>query len=259
MTTLRLVPKPTSSRLRFKLSASADSKLTINDILMFQIVHILMCHGLELLTEPPTFKVPDNKKIAMRYLFPIRSLCNFSRKNKYLTYGVFFLCLIVAIVKGYLREDKQNPYALINFFDHWTGLSKNAFDTIIKLLYTPIGMIIWLLFVFILFLWLLYVLSGLKSKIKFKEFVFPFLSLCYLGLFLWIVSFVLTFSSIQIPYSIRMIIFIYWFAFYYIILIQEYGLKPARGISSIVLSFFIVFILGGFPSIAPYLQWILNS
>lgn len=192
----------------------------------------------------------------MRYLFPIKSLCNFSRKNKNWTYGIFFLCLIVAIVKGYLSKDKQNPYALINFFDHWTGLSKNVFDTIIKLLYTPIGMIIWLLFIFILFLWLLYVLSGLKSQVKFKEFVFPFLSLCYLGIFLWVVSFVLTFSSIQIPNLIRLIFFFYWLVFYCIILIQEYGLKPVRGISSIVLSFFIVFILGGFPSIAPYLQWI---
>lgn len=192
----------------------------------------------------------------MRYLFPMRRLCNFSEKNKNRTYIIFFLCLVAAIVKGYLSKDKQNPYALINFFDHWTGLSKNVFDTIIKLLYTPIGMIIWLLIVFILFLWLLYLLSGLKSKVKFKEFIFPFLSLCYLGLFLWIVSFVLLFSSIHIPYLIRLIIFFYWLVSYCIILIQEHEIKPVRGTINMLLSFFIVFLLGGFTGIAPYLQWI---
>ncbi len=192
----------------------------------------------------------------MRYLFPIKSLSNFSRNKKNCTYGIFFICLIIAILKGYLTEDKHNPYALINFFDNWEGVSKNVFDIIIKLFYTPIGMIVWLLFIFILFLWLLYVLSGLKSKVKFKEFVFPFLSLSYLGFVLWVVSFILTFFSIQIPYLFRIIIFLYWSVFYCIILIQEYELKPVHGIISIFLSFLIVFILGGFPSIAPYLQWI---
>jgi len=192
----------------------------------------------------------------MRYLFSLKGLYSFSTKNKIWTYRIFFLCLIVACLKGYLSRDKQNPYALINFFDHWTGISKNVFDTLVKIFYTPPGMIIWLLIIFILFLSLLYVLSGMKSKLKFKEFIFPFLSLCYFGLFLWIVSFALSIFSFHIPYFIRVIIFSFWLVCYCVILIQEYGLKPMHGIVSTVLSFLIVFPLGGFPSMAPYLQWI---
>jgi hypothetical protein len=106
----------------------------------------------------------------------------------------------------------------------------------------PIGMILWLDFILILFLWLLYILSGLKSQVKFKEFVFSFFSLCYLALFLWIVSLILTLSSIQIPHLIRLAIFFYWFLFYCIILIQEHGLKPIRSIFSAVLSFFLLYL-----------------
>ena len=192
----------------------------------------------------------------MIHLFPFKNLYRFSKKNKNLTYGIFFICLMLAVFKGYLSKNRPNPYALINFFDQWTGLSKNVFDTLITSLYTPIGMIIWLFFVFILFLWLLYNLSGLRRQIRFREFAFPFLSLCYLGVILSVISFALMLGSIQTPYLIRLIIFFYWFVFYFIILIQEYGIKPFRGLSSLVLSFVIVFVLGGFPSIAPYLQWI---
>lgn len=192
----------------------------------------------------------------MRYLFPVTRLSSFSRNNKKSTYGTFLLCLILAIAKGHLSKDGPNPYALINFFDQWSGLSKNIFVTIMKLLYTPIGVILWLLFVFMLFLWLLYVLSGLKPQVKFRQFVFPFLSLCYVGVLLWGISFGLTLASFEIPHLIRLIIFFYWFLFYSLILAQEYGLKPLRSIGSTALSFLIVFLLGGFPSIAPYLQWI---
>jgi hypothetical protein len=125
----------------------------------------------------------------MIYLFPFKNLYHFSKKNKNFTYGTFFICLILAVFKGYLSKNRPNPHALMNFFDQWTGLSKNVFDIIITSLYTPIGMIIWLFFVFTLFLWLLYNLSGLRHQIRFREFVFPFLSLCYLGIILSVISF----------------------------------------------------------------------
>ena len=189
-------------------------------------------------------------------MFPFKNLHHFSKKNKPLTYGVFLICLMFAALKGYLNNNRSDPYALMNFFDHWTGLTKKVFDTIITFLYTPIGTIIWLSFVFMLFLWLLFILTGLRQQIKFSEFLFPFLSLCYLGIVISIISFVLIFVSIRIPYIIRMIIFLCWLMYYLFVLIKLYRIKPVRSAISVLLSFAIVFLLGGFPAIAPYLQWI---
>lgn len=192
----------------------------------------------------------------MRYLFPIKELLQFSRKNKMWTYFVFFLCLIFSIIKGYLTKDELNPYALIYFFDHWTGLSKSTFDEIIKILYTPFGIVIWLLLVFLLFLWLVYRFSTLKMTLRFIDFIFPFISLCYFGAFLSVLSFFLTLFSFQIPYLIRLAFFLYWLIFYIMILIKEFDLKPVRSTICVLVSFLFGFILGGFQSIAPYFQWI---
>ena len=192
----------------------------------------------------------------MRYLFPVKRLLQFSRNNKNWTYCVFFLCLIFSITKGYLTKEKQNPYALIYFFDHWTGWSKNVFDEIIKVLYTPFGIVIWLLLVFLLFLWVLYRCSRLKMLSRFIDFIFPFVSLCYFGAFLSVLSFFLALFSIQIPYIIRLAIFLYWLIFYILILIKEFDLKPVRSTICVLVSFLLGFILGGFPSIAPYFQWL---
>jgi len=192
----------------------------------------------------------------MGYLFPTRSLSAFSRRNKGWTYGAFLLCLLLAVVRGYFRENRLDPYVAINFFDHWTGVGKDLFVIIVKFLYMPIGIMMWLLFVFIVFLWLAYVFAGLKVRLKFKEFVFSFLSLCYFGIILWGISFLLTLAATTIPYVIRLCIFFYWFSFYCALMIQEYGVSPLRSISVTVLSFLMVFPFGGFPVLAPYLQWI---
>lgn len=192
----------------------------------------------------------------MRYLFPAKTLCAFSERNKFWTYGIFILCFFLTIMRGYFKESGLNPYVVINFFDKWSGFTKEIFVIVVKFLYTPIGVTIWLLFVFGLFLWFLYIGSGKKKSLKFKEFFFPFLCLSYPGLLIGVISLLLLIVPAQIPYLVRLCIFFYWFSFYCALMIQEYRVKPIRSIGVILLSFLFVFPLGGFPIIAPYLQWI---
>lgn len=192
----------------------------------------------------------------MKYIFPIRVLLQFSKNNKIWTYCIFIFCLTLSVAKGYLTKEEQNTNAVISFFDHWTGFTKNVFDEIIKVLYTPLGLVSWLLLVFLLFLWILYRSSGLKRLCRFRDFILPFVSLCFFGALISVFGFFLMLFSVQIPYAIKLAIFLYWLIFYIMILIKEFHLGSIRSTVCIIISFLLVFILGGFPSIAPYLQWI---
>ncbi|MDD4986368.1 MAG: hypothetical protein PHQ43_11380 [Dehalococcoidales bacterium] len=191
----------------------------------------------------------------IRKIFPVRPISAFSRSNKGITFGVFSLCIALAIIRGYLHKDKPDPYAFIGFFDSWTGVSREIFNAVVKALYSPPGVVAWLLIVFLIFLWLTFRFSGMKSRLRFREFVTPFAGLSYVACLVWLASVLFWVSSKELPYFMQMAIFLYWLIYYWQIMILEYGLTPRKAAFSVVVPYICVFPLGGFPSIAPYLLW----
>jgi hypothetical protein len=191
----------------------------------------------------------------IRTIFPVPPISTFSRSNRGTTFGVFAFFIALAITRGYFHKDQPDPYVLISFFDAWTGISREIFVAVVKVLYSPPGAVTWLLFVYIIFLWLAYKISGSKSYVRFREFLVPFAGLSYLACFIWSAGALLWVSSKEMPHVIQMAIVLYWLIYYWQILILEYGVKPKKAAVSIVVPYICVFPLGGFPSIAPYLLW----
>lgn len=193
----------------------------------------------------------------MRYLFPSRSLSEFSQQNKKWAYGIFVCCTIVSTLKGCSRPSKLDSYALINFFDSWNGLTRELYVSIVKFMYSPIGLMIKGLLAFTLFLWLVYKLSGCKKQIRFMEFILPFISFASIGLIFHIIGYIFyLITSSALPFIVVISIILYTLLFYYIILVTEYGISLWRSIGAISLSLLLVFLLSGWFSVAPYLSWI---
>jgi hypothetical protein len=78
----------------------------------------------------------------MQGLFPLKFLLNLTMNNKLRVYVVFFLCVVLAIINGYLKGSHQDPQVLINFIRPWNGFSWVVFVKIIRFLYTPLGLMI---------------------------------------------------------------------------------------------------------------------
>ena len=120
----------------------------------------------------------------MKGLFPLKFLLNLTMNNKLWVYIVFFLCVVLAIINGYLKDSHQDPQVLINFIRPWNGFSWVVFVEIIRFLYTPPGLMIKALLAFFLFLLLIYIFSGAKKKSRFMDFILPFIGLVFLGIVL---------------------------------------------------------------------------
>ena len=192
----------------------------------------------------------------MGFLFPLKLLVDLSRRNRTLTFGTFILCIILAIVNGYLKDNIANPYVIINFVQPWSGLTWEIFVEVVKFLYTPVGLMLKSSVAFILFLFLIYIFSGAKKTVRFMVFILPFFGLSFLGITLRTLSIVLFFVSLSFPYLLVLCIVLYLLIFYCIILVREYKVDLYRSIFAIIASFLLVFLFSGFPSVAPYLAWI---
>jgi hypothetical protein len=192
----------------------------------------------------------------MRFLFPLKLLVDLSRRNRLWTFGTFIFCIILAIVNGYLKGTRADPYVVTNFVQPWRGFSWDIFVEVLKFLYTPVGLMLKSLVAFILFLFLIYIFSGAKKTARFIDFILPFIGLSFLGITLRTLSIVLFFVSLSFPYLLVLCIVLYLLIFYCVILIREFKVNLFRSILAIIVSFFLVFIFSGFPGVAPYLAWI---
>ena len=192
----------------------------------------------------------------MRFLFPLKLLVDLSRRNRLWTFGTFILCIILAIVNGYLKGNRADPYVVINFVQPWRGFTWDIFVEVLKFLYTPVGLMLKSLVAFILFLFLIYIFSGAKKTVRFMDFILPFIGLSFLGITLRTLSIVLFFVSLSFPYLLVLCIVLYLLIFYCIILVSEFKVNLYRSILAIIASFFLVFLFSGFPGVAPYLAWI---
>ena len=192
----------------------------------------------------------------MKGLFPLKFLLNLTMNNKLWVYIVFFLCVVLAIINGYLKGSQQDPYVLINFIRPWDGFSWAAFVEIIKFLYTPIGLMIKTLVAYLLFLFLIYIFSGAKRNFKFIDFILPFMGLVFLGIIFQSFNLILFIASLNFPYLLVICIFLYLLIFYCLILAKEFAVNLYRSILSVLASILLVFLISGFPSIAPYLAWV---
>jgi len=192
----------------------------------------------------------------MKVLFPLKFFVNLAMKNKLWVYVVFFLCVVLAIIDGYLKGSQQNPQVLINFIRPWNGFSWIVFVEIITFLYTPLGLMIKALLAFLLFLFLIYIFSGAKKNYKFMDFILPFIALVFLGIVLQGLSLILFLASLNFPYFLVLCIVLYFLIFYCLILIKEFNINPYRSIFAVIVSVLLVFLISGFSSVAPYLAWI---
>ena len=192
----------------------------------------------------------------MQGLFPLKFLLNLTMNNKLRVYVVFFLCVVLAIINGYLKGSHQDPQVLINFIRPWNGFSWVVFVKIIRFLYTPLGLMIKTLLAFSLFLFLIYIFSGAKKISKFMDFILPFIGLVFLGIVLQGLSLILFLTSLNFPYLLVLLIVLYFLIFYCLILVKAFNINPCRSVFVVILSILPVFLISGFPSIAPYLAWI---
>ena len=192
----------------------------------------------------------------MKVLFPLKFLVNLTMNNILWVYVAFFLCVILAIINGYFKGSQQDPYALINFIRPWNGFSWVVFVEMIKFLYNPIGLMIKSLLAFLLFLFLIYIFSGAKKNFRFMDFILPFIGLVFLGIILQALSLILFFASLNFPYSLVLCIVLYLLIFYCLILVKEFNINLYRSIFAVIVSILLVFLISGFPSVAPYLAWI---
>lgn len=192
----------------------------------------------------------------MKVLFPIRFLVNLTMNNKLWVYVAFFLCVILAIINGYLKGGHQDPHVLINFIRPWNGFSWTVFVEIIKFLYTPVGLMIKAFLAFLLFLIAIYIFSGAKKNIRFIEFILPFIGLAFFGIILQSLSLILFIASLNFPYILVPCIVLYLLIFYCLILVKEFDINLYRSILSVIVSILLVFLISGFPSVAPYLAWV---
>lgn len=192
----------------------------------------------------------------MKFLFPLKLLVDLSRHNRTLAFGTFILCIILAIINGYLKDNIADPYVIINFVEPWSGFTWEVFVAVVKFLYTPVGLMLKSLGAFILFLYLIYIFSGAKRTVRFIVFILPFIGLSFLGIILRILSIVLFFVSLSFPYLFVLCIVLYLLIFYCIILAREYKVDLYRSVFAIIASFLMVFLFSGFTGVAPYLAWI---
>jgi hypothetical protein len=192
----------------------------------------------------------------MSYLFPLKLLVDLARTNRLYTFGAFILCVILAIISGYLKGNRADPYVVINFVQPWNGISWDIFVNTLKFFYTPIGLMIISLLAFSIFLFLIYIFSGVKKAVRFKDFILPFIGLSFLGVALRALSIVLFFFSFNLPYSFVLCLVLYLLIFNCIILVREFKVNLYRSIFAIITSFLLVFLISGFPGLAPYLAWI---
>ena len=192
----------------------------------------------------------------MKVLFPLKFLVNLTMNNMLWVYVAFFLCVILAIINGYFKGSQHDPYVLINFIRPWNGFSWVVFVEMIKFLYTPIGLMIKSLLAFLLFLFLIYIFSGAKKNFRFMDFILPFIGLVFLGIILQALSLILFFASLNFPYSLVLCIVLYLLIFYCLILVKEFNINLYRSIFAVIVSILLVFLISGFPSVAPYLAWI---
>jgi len=188
-------------------------------------------------------------------IFPVEALVNLSKRHELLTYIVFGSCISLALLKGYLTTGNYDPYWLFSFFDTWISSSDPLVKIALRAIYSPLGQMLFLVSVFLLYLWLIFLFSGLKTHIDFREFLLSFLGLAYLAIFLWPLSWLswavsFDLSSLLIPFLI-----VYWLLSYLLILTKHYRITLPRACISICIPFLCLFLFGGFPIIAPYLAW----
>ena len=133
-------------------------------------------------------------------MFPLKLIVDLSRRNKLWTFGTFILCIILAIVNGYLKGNRADPYVVINYVQLWRGFTWDIFVEVLKFLYTPVGLMLKSLVAFVLFLFLIYIFSGAKKTVRFIDFILPFIGLSFLGITVRTLSIVLFFVSLSFPY-----------------------------------------------------------
>jgi hypothetical protein len=159
-------------------------------------------------------------------------------------------------VSGYLKGNRVDPYVLINFVQPWSGFPWEIFVKTVKFLYTPVGLMTKSLLAFFLFLLLIFIFSGVKKTVRFRDFILPFIGLSFLGIALHIISIILFHISLSFPYSVVLCMVLYLLIFNCIILISEFEVNLYRSILAIIASFLSVFFISGFSGVAPYLAWI---
>jgi hypothetical protein len=193
----------------------------------------------------------------MGYIFPVKTFVEFSRKHKISTYGIFLFCTVLSTVKGYSLDIRLDPNVLINFVEPWDGPTWEVFVGVVEFIYSPIGLMVKGLVAFGLFLWLVYLFSGLRKDVSLGIFILPLVSFAIFGVIFHIIGYAFySITSHRFPFVLFLCIILYALAFYSLVLKEEYNLTTSRSVGALGISFLLVFIISGWSSIAPYLSWI---
>jgi len=83
--------------------------------------------------------------------------------------------------------------------------------------------------------WVIYLLSGLKKSIEFKNFVLPFLSYAFIGIILRLIDLIPGIQFFGPP--LGYIVTIYFFLFFVFTLIKNYSLKPFKSTIIVLIAF----------------------
>lgn len=189
-------------------------------------------------------------------LFPVKLINQFSKNNEALTHKAFWACVFIATIKAYFVGENIDVVHWTKFFDHWSESSKAILLTTLDFLSSPIGLMGRGLITFLMFLWLVFIFTKLKKTINFRKFILPFLCPAILGIPIHIFGIFLHLGGYKFPLFLVVGIVTYLLVFFCVLLINEFQIKRNRSIASLFGSFFLLFIFGGYFTIAPYLSWI---
>lgn len=194
---------------------------------------------------------------------PIEGLAYFSQKNRLLTALVFILCIVISIISGHLWQTSINTSFMLEFLegpdDLWMAFfanesSKDLFTIIVKIVATPLGTVLWLTFLFLVFIALLFFISGVFKTERFNSFFFNLVSASYFGLILVTSTNILKILNVSTFPTFRILIYVAIIIYYILILNRVYKINVKKSIFSTILSLFLIFPLGGFPILMPYLS-----
>jgi len=173
----------------------------------------------------------------MTILFPIHKFSRTAYNNKIITYSVFILYIISYSI---YKRDTIDPYNIFELFEH-SSLPIQTY--LFKLIYVPLGHPVNSLIITAIFLYTIYNISKIKSKISFVDFSIPFINLSFVIILVRIIRMFLIYSEINYTF-LDILCSIYSIICFILILNEEFRVSMIRSVFSSAAALLLLFLCG---------------
>ncbi|WP_018293849.1 hypothetical protein [Mariprofundus ferrooxydans] len=174
-------------------------------------------------------------------------------KNPMVTIPLFVISMIMTWYRGVTSGVFAPQMWLKQYFDQeadsvWVNFTSTLLDAI----NAPIGTIIMLTLAYSLFLWLFFIMSGVRKEYKFIDFLMPMLSVSMIGVAFGFIDLAVDF---HFGTTIRVILTALILAFYCAVAVKLFDAKIHRSVIAVVTAFVATFLFGGYSVVAPFFHW----